>query len=64
MSKGKPRQNPNKPANSRNPHCPYYEVIDNKDYCTSNGPANPKCGGNVHNCVKVQYQQLAIRKTI
>ena len=68
MSKGKPRHNPNKPANSMNPHCPYYEIIDNKGYCsgihTGNVPTNPKCEGNVHNCVKVQYQQLAIRKTI
>lgn len=66
MSKGKPRHNPDKPANRRNPHCPYYEIIDNKGYCsgifTGNVPTNPKCGGNVHNCVKVQYQQLATKK--
>ena len=58
----KPRHNPNKPANSRSPHCPCYETINGKNYCTSNGPTNPKCEGNVHNCVKVQYQQLATMK--
>ena len=62
MSKNKQRHNPNKPANNRNPHCPCYEVINGKGYCTSNGPANPKCEGNIYNCVKVQYQQLATSK--
>lgn len=62
MGKGKPRHNPYKLANMINPHCPCYEVINGKSYCTSNGPTNPKCGGNVHNCVKVLYQQLAIKK--
>ena len=52
MSKCKPRHNPDKPANNRNPHCPYYETIDGKSYCsgiyTGNVPTNPKCEGNIY----------------
>lgn len=33
MGKGKPRHNPYKSANMRNPHCPCYEVINGKGYC-------------------------------
>ena len=62
----KQRHNPDKPANNRNPHCPYYETIDGKSYCsgihTGNVPTNPKCEGNIYNCVKVQYQQFATIK--
>ena len=46
--------------------CPYYETIDGKSYCsgiyTGNVPTNPKCEGNIYNCVKVQYQQIATNK--
>ena len=46
--------------------CQYYETIDGKNYCsgihTGNVPTNPKCEGNIYNCVKVQYQQLATSK--
>lgn len=68
MGKGKPRHNLYKSANTRNPHCPCYEVINDKSYCsgihTGNVPSNPKCDGNVHNCVKVLYQQLSIKKEV
>ena len=65
MGKGKPRHNPYKYANDINPHCPCYEELNNgKSMCTSNGPFNPKCGGNVHNCIKVRYQQLAIKREL
>ena len=64
MSKGKPRHNPNKPANKYGRHCPYYEeYIDGSTACEALLPGNVlKCGGNRHNCVKVSYHTLAILK--
>lgn len=62
MSKGKPRHNPDKPANRRNTHCPYYEDIEGRGYCSALMgaiPTDPKCNGNRHHCIKVQYQHLA-----
>lgn len=31
MGKGKPRHNPDKPANKRGKHCPEYETMGDKD---------------------------------
>lgn len=66
MSKGKPRHDSNKPANQYGSRCPYYEEYING---TCGCEVHPeiagdklKCGGNRHNCVKVQYQKQAIKK--
>jgi hypothetical protein len=63
MGKGKLRHNPDKRANKKGGHCAAYDIIPGHPhpYCES-GPINPKCGGNPHNCVKVYYQEQAIRR--
>ena len=48
MSKGKQRHNPDKPANRRDTHCPYYEDIEGRGYCSALMgaiPTDPKCNG-------------------
>jgi len=60
----KERHNPNKPANKRNKHCPYYEEIpygSGKFYC-ERGYWNLVCGGNPHNCIKQSLKVNAILK--
>ncbi len=65
MTKGKPRHNPQKPANTYGAHCPSYEVYcDGRIGCEQYDiPGDRlKCGGNRHNCVKVRNQNYAIAK--
>lgn len=68
MSKGKPRHYPDKPANQYGSTCPYYEeYIDDTCGCEVHPEIagdKLKCGGNRHNCVKVQYQKQAIKKEL
>ena len=56
MSKGKPRHNPDKPANKYGDRCPYYEeYITGKVGCECKSFYGDEleCKGNRHNCVKV-----------
>jgi hypothetical protein len=64
MGKGKPRHNPDKPANKKGSHCPMYEIIDglSRPICESGPDCILKCGGNPHNCIKVKYQTDAITR--
>ncbi len=67
MGKGKPRHNPDKPANKRGKHCPEYETMGDKCWCVAHPEIEGKklkCGGNRHNCVKVDYQKQAILKEL
>jgi hypothetical protein len=67
MSKGKPRHNPDKPANKRSKHCPEYETMGDNCWCVAHPEIDGKklkCGGNRHNCVKVDYQKQAILKEL
>ncbi len=67
MVKGKPRHNPDKPANNRGKHCPEYETMGDKCWCVAHPEIDGKklkCGGNRHNCVKVDYQKQAILKEL
>lgn len=66
MGKGKPRHNPNKPANLMGKHCPRYEEIPTDKgviYYCHGGAYNDakKCNGNPHNCVKTLYARAASR---
>ena len=63
IHKGKPRHNPDKPANKRGKHCPEYETMGDKCWCVAHPEIDGeelKCGGDRHNCVKVDYQKQAI----
>ena len=65
MSKGKPRHNPDKPANKYGDRCPYYEEYTTGKVgceCKSFHGDSLECKGNRHNCVKVKYHQCAIDK--
>ena len=66
MSKGKPRHDPDKPANQYGSRCPCFEeYIDDTCGCEVHPEIagdKLKCGGNRHNCVKVDYQKQAITK--
>ena len=67
MGKGKPRHNTDKPANKRSKHCPEYETMGDKCWCVAHPEIDGKklkCGGNRHNCVKVDYQKQAILKEL
>lgn len=63
MGKGKPRHNPDKPANKRGSNCSKYETMSDKCWCVTHPEIDGrklKCGGNRYNCVKVDYQKQAI----
>ena len=63
MRKGKPRHNPDKPANKYGRHCPRYETYcDGSIGCEGSDLCGDqlKCKGNRHNCVKVKYHTFAI----
>lgn len=65
MGKGKPRHNPDKPANKYGSRCPYWEeYITGKVGCECKSFYGDEleCNGNRHNCVKVKYHQCAIDK--
>ena len=68
MGKGKPRHNPDKPANKYGRWCPYFETYYNgKVGCEAYLDIHDKiedmeCKGNRHNCVKVDYHRHAILK--
>ena len=65
MGKGKPRHNPDKPANKYGKRCPYWEeYINGTAGCEGSALSENqlKCNGNRHNCVKVSYHTLAILK--
>ena len=67
MGKGKPRYYPDKPANKYGKRCPYYEEYINGKVGCECKPFNGdilECGGNRHNCVKVKYHTLAIKKKL
>lgn len=65
MGKGKPRHNPDKPANKYGKRCPYWEeYINGTAGCEGSALSEKqlKCNGNRHNCVKVDYHKQAILK--
>jgi hypothetical protein len=68
MGKGKPRHDPDKPANQYGGRCWYFEeYIDGTCGCEVHPEIagdKLKCGGNRHNCVKVEYQKQAIKKEL
>lgn len=58
IGKGKPRHNPNKPANLKGGFCGAYDGI------TCHGGSCydiKKCNGNPHNCLKTLYARAASR---
>ena len=60
MSKGKPRHNPDKPANLRGGWCSHCDEVDGeliRNYEGKRGCAI--CGGNPHNCIKVSLHKIA-----
>ena len=67
MGKGKPRHNPDKPANKYGKRCPYWEeYINGTAGCEGSELSEKqlKCNGNRHNCVKVKYHTAAILKEL
>ena len=69
MGKGKPRHNPDKPANKRGGFCKAYEEFsDGSCNCSYPSPHSCKeasvCKGNPHNCIKTKYRRAASRSDI
>lgn len=63
MAKGKPRYNPDKPANKRGGYCSHCEGLDGTGdglSCNYDGKWGAAiCKGNPHNCIKVSLHKLA-----
>ena len=61
MGKGKLRHNPDKEQNKRGGKCEHYEGT----WCHlpfNEGFDVKICKGNPHNCVKIKYKKLAIKR--
>ena len=70
MGKGKPRQNPDKPANKMGKFCSYCDSYTDENgneiliACCGMLPGKDHlktCQGNPHNCIKTYYHRLASR---
>lgn len=60
MAKGKPRHNPDKPANRRGGGCSHCEELNGKLVCNYEGVKGAEiCKGNPHNCIKVSLHKVA-----
>lgn len=60
MAKGKPRHNPNKPANQRGGQCSHCEEVNGELTCNYEGTRGVViCKGNPHNCIKVSLRKIA-----
>lgn len=65
MAKGKPRHNPDKPANQRGGFCSHYEELSSGPRCMYDGSWGAAiCKGNPHNCMKVSLRKLAGLKEV
>lgn len=63
MATGKAKHDPNKQQNRYGAECPYYEEYPTNPPSCEGGYGDIKvCKGNRHNCVKVKYKKLAIKK--